>query len=98
MFRTVSDQVSLWEAVLPRPVATACTTQRRVVEAAGVEVEDTGRLGAEVGVAGEDPAPVLPGLDRIRTQPAPDRGARDRGDDAGLDGGAGQVGARVRTI
>ena len=64
-----------------------------VVEAAGVEVEHTGRLGPEVGVAGEDPGPVLPRLDRIRTQPAPDGGARDRGDDAGLDGGAGQVGA-----
>ena len=39
--------------------------QRRVVEAAGVEVEHPGRLGSEVGVAGEDPGPVLPGLDRI---------------------------------
>src|SRR6185369_11770949 len=63
--------------------------QRCVVEAAGVEVEDTGRLGTEVGVAGEDPGPMLPRLYCIRTQPAPDRGARDRGDDAGLDGGAG---------
>src|SRR6185369_4073091 len=42
---------------------------------------------------GEDPGPVLPGLDRVRTQPAPDGGGRDGGDDAGLDGGAGQVGA-----
>jgi hypothetical protein len=66
--------------------------QRGVAEAAGVEVEDAGRLGTEVGVAGEDPAPMLPRLDRIRTQPAPDGGARDRGDDARLDGGAGQVG------
>lgn len=52
-----------------------------------------GSLGSEVGVAGEDPGPVLPGLDRVRTQPAPDGGARDRGDDARLDSGAGQVGA-----
>src|SRR6476661_3112691 len=29
---------------------------------------------------------VLPGLDRVRTQPAPDGGGRDGGDDAGLDG------------
>src|SRR6476660_2654797 len=60
---------------------------------ATVEVEHPGRLGSEVGVAGEDPGPVLPGLDRVRTEPAPDGGARDRGDDARLDGGAGQVGA-----
>src|SRR6478672_13411625 len=53
--------------------------QRRVVEAAGVEVEHPGRIGAEVGVAGEDPGAVLPGLDRIGGQPAPDGGARDRG-------------------
>src|SRR4029077_20590849 len=36
---------------------------------------------------------VLPGLDRIGAEPAPDRGARDRGGDALLDGGAGQIGA-----
>ena len=48
-------------------------------------------------VAGEDPGPMLPRLYCIRTQPAPDRGARDRGDDAGLDGGAGQVGGLPRS-
>ena len=42
------------------------------------------------------PGSVLPGLDRIGGQPAPDRGARDRGDDALLDGGAGQVGQLQR--
>ena len=36
--------------------------QRRVVEAAGVEVEHPGRLGSEVGASGEDPGAVLQGL------------------------------------
>jgi glycosyltransferase 2 family protein len=63
------------------------------VDLAGVEVEGAGGLGSEVGVAGEDPGAVLPGFDRVGGQPAPDGGAGDGGDDALLDGGAGEVGA-----
>ncbi len=62
-----------------------------LVEAAGVQIKHACALGGEVGVAGEDPGPVLPGFDCIRRQPAPDGGARDRGDDALLNGGSGQV-------
>ena len=65
--------------------------QRGVAETAGVQVEHTRGLGSEVGVAGEDPGPVLPGFDRIGGKPAPDGGARDRGDDALVDRGSGQV-------
>jgi hypothetical protein len=42
-----------------------------------VEVEDDGCLGGEVGVAGKDPGAVLPRLDRVVLQPAPQRGGRD---------------------
>jgi hypothetical protein len=65
--------------------------QRRVVEAVGVEVEDAGGLGAEVGVAGEDPGTVLPWLDGIRAQPTPDRRVRDRRDDVLFDDSANQI-------
>lgn len=45
---------------------------------AGVEVQDPGRLGCEVGVAGEDPRPVTPRLDGVGVQPAAHRRRRDR--------------------
>jgi hypothetical protein len=52
------------------------------LEAPGVEVEHTAGLLLEVGIAAEDPAAHLPGLDGIRCQPAPDRRGRGLGDPA----------------
>jgi hypothetical protein len=46
-------------------------------EPALVEVEDDAGLGGEVGVAGKDPGAVLPRLDRVLVQSAPQRGGRD---------------------
>jgi len=54
-------------------------------ELAGIEVEGPAGLGCEVGVTGEDPAAVGPGLDRVFGQPAPDRGSGDLGHQATLD-------------
>jgi hypothetical protein len=51
--------------------------QQLAFPAAGVQVEDPAGLGGEVGIAREDPAAVLPGLDRILRQPPPDRHAGD---------------------
>lgn len=43
----------------------------------GVQVEDPAGLDGEVGVAGEDPRALLPRLDRILREPAPDRDPGD---------------------
>jgi hypothetical protein len=48
-----------------------------------VEVQDHPGLGSQVGVAGEDPGAVLPRLDRVLGQPAPQRGGGDVVDQAG---------------
>jgi hypothetical protein len=48
-----------------------------------VEVEDDSGLGSEVGVAGKDPGAVLPRLDRVLGQPAPQRRGRYVIDQAG---------------
>jgi hypothetical protein len=49
--------------------------------AAGVQVEDRAGALGEARVAREDPRAVLPGLDRVPAQPAPDRHAADLLDD-----------------
>ena len=51
--------------------------QQLALPAALVEVEDPARLGGELGVAREDPGAVLPGLDRVFREPAPDSHAGD---------------------
>ena len=51
-------------------------------EGSGVQVQDPAGLGGEGGVAGEDPRPDPPGLDRVSGQPPPDGGARHRRGDA----------------
>jgi hypothetical protein len=51
--------------------------QQLAVPAAAVEVQDAAGLGGEVGIAREDPRAVLPALDRVLRQPAPDRDAGD---------------------
>jgi hypothetical protein len=51
--------------------------QRLALPASRVEIEEAAGLGGEVGIPGEDPAPVLPGADRIRMEPAPDRALTD---------------------
>src|SRR5205823_11352178 len=38
-----------------------------------VEIKDPPGLGGELRVTGEDPRAMLPGLDRVLRQPAPDR-------------------------
>ncbi len=48
-----------------------------------VQVQDHSGLGGKVGVAGEDPGAVLPRLDRVLGQPAPQRGGGDVVDQAG---------------
>src|SRR5207244_7777031 len=59
-----------------------------------VEIEhDAGLLG-EARVAREDPAAVTPGSDRVFIEPAPDRRARDRLDDAALNHEPAQILAR----
>ncbi len=60
-------------------------TQRHPVEHPLVQVEHSAGLGGEVGVAGEDPGVMLPGLERISVQPAPQRRRRDRLDQPGGD-------------
>ena len=47
-----------------------------------VEIQDAGGLDGEVRVAGEDPRPVLPGLQGVVSEPAAHRGRRRRGNDA----------------
>ena len=59
--------------------------ERLAVEDASVEVEHDARLLGKERVAREDPAAIAPGPDRVLVQPAPDRRARDRLDDATLD-------------
>jgi hypothetical protein len=48
-----------------------------------VQVQDHPGLGGEVGIAGEDPGAVLPRLDRVLVQPAPQRRGRDVAHQAG---------------
>jgi hypothetical protein len=67
-------------------------TELRCLEDPLVQVQDHPSLGGEVGVAGKDPRLVLPGLDRVLGQPAPQRRGRDVCDQA-----AGQqLGAQLR--
>ncbi len=54
--------------------------QRTALPTAFVEIQDAGGLFGEVGVAGEDPAAVVPGAQRSRVEPAPEGGAADVGD------------------
>ena len=68
--------------------------ERLTVPATVVQVQHGAGLGAEVGVAGEDPGPVLPGLDRVCGQPAAHRGRADRGHQALTDGLGDQFGDR----
>jgi hypothetical protein len=48
-----------------------------------VEVEDPAGLVLEVGVAGEDPTPVLPGSNGVFVEPSPDGGVADDGSQTG---------------
>jgi hypothetical protein len=48
-----------------------------------VEVEDPAGFVLEVGVAGEDPAPVLPGSNGVFVEPSPDGGVADGGHQTG---------------
>jgi hypothetical protein len=66
-------------------------TKRFEGEAPLVEVEPPPGFGREVGIAGEDPAAVPPGADGIGREPPPNGGVRDRGDDALLDRGPGEI-------
>ena len=64
-----------------------------------IKVEDAAGFGGKVGVAGENPAPVGPGLDGVGAEPAPDRGPADRSDHAapyGLPGNLGVAQPRKR--
>ena len=58
-----------------------------------IEVQDAGGLEGKVRVAGEDPRPVLPGLQDVVSQPAAHGGRRGRGSDAAGCSMAGQLGA-----
>ena len=59
-------------------------TQGGAFPAASVQVKYPSGLLGKVGIAGEDPAAMAPGLQRIRTEPAPKRHATDlRHDTAG---------------
>ena len=63
------------------------------VEDAGVEVQHHRRLGREVRVPGEDPRPVKPRPDGVRSQRPPDRRGRDKRHHAAQDQFPGQLGA-----
>src|SRR4051812_11719913 len=60
--------------------------QPLALPAARVEIEDRAGLLGEVRIAREDPRAVLPGLDRILRQPAPDGHAADLLTDPACDG------------
>jgi hypothetical protein len=51
--------------------------QQFAFPAPGIQVKDPAGLGSELGVAGEDPGAVLPRLDRVLGEPAPDRDPGD---------------------
>jgi len=51
--------------------------QQLALPAPRVQVEDPAGLGGEVRIAGEDPGALLPWLDRILGEPAPDRDPGD---------------------
>src|SRR5579859_3466853 len=68
--------------------------ERAAIPLAGIEVEDARRLGREVGVAREDPAPVGPRLDRVLAEPAPDRRVADRRHESAPD----HLGSDVRDL
>jgi len=69
-------------------------SQRFALPATLVQIKDPGGPGREVGVAGKDPGPVLPWLDRIGVQPASHRGRGDRLSDTAGPYLGGQLGAR----
>ena len=48
----------------------------------GIEIQDQARSLGELRVTRKDPAAMAPGLQRIRTQPAPERNTADSGDEA----------------
>jgi hypothetical protein len=52
-------------------------TEPLALEDPVVQVQDHPGLGGEVGIAGKDPGAVLPRLDRVLLQPAPQRRGRD---------------------
>jgi hypothetical protein len=66
-------------------------TERFALKAPLIEVEHPAGLLCEAGIAGEDPAAMLPGTDGIGRKPPPDGCIRDRSDDALLDGGSGEI-------
>src|SRR6516164_3914845 len=58
------------------------TMQRFALPNAGVEIEDAPGFAGEIGIAWKDPAAVLPRTKGIGTQPTPERGAANMGNDA----------------
>src|SRR5664280_933879 len=58
--------------------------QRFTLPAAAIEIEDAPGFPFEVGIAGEDPAPVRPGPQGVLAQPAPDGRRADRLDDVAV--------------
>ena len=65
--------------------------QRSAFPKALVEIEDAASLGGEIGITGEDPAPVVPGLDGVLRQPTPNRGFPNGGHNPPIDGGSLQL-------
>jgi hypothetical protein len=49
---------------------------------AGVQVQHAAGFGFEIGITGEDPGAVAPRPDGIGSEPSPNRGAGDLGDEA----------------
>ncbi len=65
--------------------------ERDALPRAVVQVEDAASPVGKIGVAGEDPATVLPSADGVLVEPAPDGAAADRGDEAAGAGFAPEV-------
>jgi hypothetical protein len=59
-------------------------SERAIFPTPLVEIQEGAGFGGEVRVARENPTPTLPGADGIFTEPTPDGGVTDRGNQAGL--------------
>ena len=70
--RRMAAHPSLDARLLIRRNDEVIVPQRLAHRAPGVKIEDAAGLGGEVGIAGEDSSPALPGADRIRMEPVPD--------------------------
>ncbi len=80
--RGVFTQTRLYAGFLIGREDEVTAAKRQAFPAPLVEVEHSARLGAELGIAGKDPASVPPWTERVAAEPAPKRRAADLGNDS----------------